>query len=71
MTAAPSLSVPVRLVLPSRKLSGMSVIPGSASSQHGSMLLGATAHSFNPGIAGCVETMVTPGGNDAKLPPVV
>eukprot|EP00964_Phaeocystis_antarctica_P004569 scaffold2466_cov71-Phaeocystis_antarctica.AAC.2 len=33
----------------------MSVMPGSASSQHGSVPLGATAHFFNPGI-------VTSGG---------
>eukprot|EP00964_Phaeocystis_antarctica_P088314 scaffold56200_cov66-Phaeocystis_antarctica.AAC.1 len=55
LTAAPSLSVPVRSVLDSRKLTGMSVKSGSASSQHGSAPLGATAHFFNPGI-------VTSGG---------
>eukprot|EP00964_Phaeocystis_antarctica_P090946 scaffold58258_cov62-Phaeocystis_antarctica.AAC.2 len=46
--APPSLSVPVSSVLPFRKSSGMSVMSGSASSQHGSGApLGATAHLFN------------------------
>ena len=48
-TAGPTLSVPVRFVLPRRNPSGMAVMAGSASSQHASAPLGATAHLFNLG----------------------
>ena len=48
-TAGPTLSVPVRFVLPCRNPSGMAVMAGSASSQHASAPLGATAHLFNLG----------------------
>eukprot|EP00964_Phaeocystis_antarctica_P021117 scaffold11692_cov50-Phaeocystis_antarctica.AAC.2 len=61
LTAAPTLSVPLRSGLDCRKPSGMSVMSVSASSQHGSVPLGATAHSFNPGIE--TLTMETPLGN--------
>ena len=51
LTAGPTLSVPVRSVLPFRKSSGMSVMAGSASSQHASVPPGAMAHQdlFTPG----------------------
>ena len=58
-TAGPTLSVPVSFGLacrnPSacRNRSGMAVMAGSASSQHASAPLGATAHLFNP----CTETV--------------
>eukprot|EP00964_Phaeocystis_antarctica_P004771 scaffold2588_cov51-Phaeocystis_antarctica.AAC.3 len=46
LTAAPSLSVPVRSLLPFRKLFGMTVVSGSASSQ----IISPSVHSFTPSL---------------------
>ena len=47
LTAGPTFSVPVRSLL-QQKSSGMSVMAGSASSQHAFVPLGAMAHLFIP-----------------------
>ena len=46
LTAAPNLSVPVSLPLPFRKLFGMPVMSGSASSQ----IISPSMHSFTPSL---------------------
>ena len=46
LTAAPNLSVPVSLLLPFRKLFGMPVVSGSASSQ----ITSPSMHTFTPSL---------------------